>query len=177
MKDLSQVVRLAVDSLGAHKLRSFLTMLGVIIGVAAVVSMLSIGEGAEEEILEQISILGINNIIVNARVPEEAIEAEEGLQRSRGLSMADSDNIMEFGELVANTVPQRFEPIPTVRYGVNEANVRVVATTPDFVCEGHGGGRAFHDDRYAGDGRHPVVAGEPGQSHSLAEFCPCGRRI
>lgn len=133
MKDYGQIFRLSVDSLSAHKLRSFLTMLGVIIGVAAVVSMLSIGEGAEEEILQQISILGINNIIVNAKIPEEAIESEEGLQRSPGLSLADGENIAAFEQLVSNVVPQRFEAIPTIYNGSNEANVRVVATFPAFT--------------------------------------------
>ena len=133
MKDYGQILRLSFDSLSAHKLRSFLTMLGVIIGVAAVVSMLSIGEGAEEEILEQISILGINNIIVNAKVPEEAAESEEGLQRSKGLSLEDGENIARFDELVANVVPQRFEAVPTIYHESNDADVRVVATFPDFI--------------------------------------------
>jgi len=133
MKDYRQILRLSFDSLSAHKLRSFLTMLGVIIGVAAVVSMLSIGEGAEEEILEQISILGINNIIVNAKVPEEAAESEEGLQRSKGLSLEDGENISAFDELVANVVPQRFEAVPTIYHASNEADVRVVSTFPDFI--------------------------------------------
>lgn len=132
-KDYGQILRLSFDSLSAHKLRSFLTMLGVIIGVAAVVSMLSIGEGAEQEILEQISILGINNIIINARVPDEAAGSEEGLQRSPGLNLADGDNIAKFSDLVANVVPQRFEVVPTVRYGSREAEVRVVSTIPEFV--------------------------------------------
>lgn len=131
--DYGQILRLSFDSLSAHKLRSFLTMLGVIIGVAAVVSMLSIGEGAEREILEQISILGINNIIINARVPEEAATSEEGLQRSLGLSLDDGANISQFRDLVANVVPQRFEAVPTVRHGTRTADVRVVATTPDFT--------------------------------------------
>ena len=86
--DYRRVFNVSLDSLGAHKLRTFLTMLGVIIGVAAVVSMLSIGEGAKEEVLEQISILGINNIIVNAQIPEETANSDRGLQRSPGLSMA-----------------------------------------------------------------------------------------
>jgi putative ABC transport system permease protein len=108
-------------------------MLGVIIGVAAVIAMLSIGEGAKQEALEQISVLGINNVIVNAKVPEEIPGSDVSLQRSPGLSLADGDNILEFSELVANVVPQRFEPIQTIFYRSSEAAVRVVATTPDFI--------------------------------------------
>jgi len=108
-------------------------MLGVIMGVAAVISMLSIGEGAKQEALEQISILGINNIIVNARIPEETPGAAESLGRSPGLCLADGENIARFSSQIANVVPQRFEPIPTISYGSNEAAVRVVATIPSFV--------------------------------------------
>jgi putative ABC transport system permease protein len=108
-------------------------MLGVIIGVAAVVAMLSIGEGAEQEILQQISILGINNIIIKAKVPEEAAEGDRGLSRSPGLTVADGENIATFHELVSNVVPQRFEAIPTIYYESNKAEARVVATVPDFI--------------------------------------------
>ena len=126
--DYSRVIQIAVESLGAHKLRTFLTMLGVIIGVAAVIVMLSIGEGAEKEALKEIEVLGINNIIVNARVPGQAPGSTEGFQRSSGLSLADGENIARFTGLVANVVPQRFEPIATISHGSNEAAVRVVAT-------------------------------------------------
>ena len=50
--DYRRVIQISLDSLSSHKMRTFLTMLGVIIGVAAVVAMLSIGEGAKEEVLE-----------------------------------------------------------------------------------------------------------------------------
>jgi putative ABC transport system permease protein len=108
-------------------------MLGVIIGVAAVVSMLSIGEGAKQEALEQISILGINNIIVNAKAPATNENSNISLQRSPGLSLADAENIADFSELVANVVPQRYEPISVVSHFSQEAAVRVVATTPNFM--------------------------------------------
>jgi len=131
--DYSRILSVSLESLLSHKLRSFLTMLGIIIGVAAVVGMLSIGEGAKQEALEQISILGINNIIVNAKIPEEAYKSEGGIQISQGLSIADGNNIAKFDRLVANVVPQRFEPYPKINVGSNEAAVRVVATVPDFV--------------------------------------------
>ena len=131
--DYGKVFQISLVSLGAHKLRTFLTMLGVIIGVAAVVAMLSIGEGAKAEVLEQISILGINNIIVNARIPEESPSDERGLQRSPGLSLADGENIAEFEDLVANVVPQRYEPFTSVYNGSQEARVRVVSTIPAFT--------------------------------------------
>ncbi|MFH1373894.1 MAG: ABC transporter permease [bacterium] len=129
----SHVYHISLDSLTAHKLRTFLTMLGIIFGVGAVIAMLSIGEGAKQEALEQISILGINNVIVNAREPEESMSSDIGLARSPGLSLADGRNLAEFDELVANVVPQRFENATTIYHGSDEAPVRVVATVPDYV--------------------------------------------
>ena len=57
----------AIRNLARHKLRSFLTALGIIFGIASVTSMVSTGEGAREAILARISELGIDNIIVNGR--------------------------------------------------------------------------------------------------------------
>lgn len=131
--DYNRILQVSFESLLSHKLRTFLTMLGIIIGVASVVGMLSIGEGAKREAMEQISILGINNIIINAKIPEEAYESEEGIQVSQGLSVADGENITEFTDLVANVVPQRFEGFPKISYRASEAPVRVVATLPGFI--------------------------------------------
>lgn len=108
-------------------------MLGVIFGVGAVIAMLSIGEGAKREALEQISILGINNIIINAKAPDQELSSDQGLARSQGLSLADGDNIASFTELVDNVVPQRFEAAQKIYYGSEEAPVRVVSTYPIFV--------------------------------------------
>jgi len=108
-------------------------MLGVVFGVGAVISMLSIGEGAKRETLQQISILGINNIIVNAIVPDQEGSSDQGLARSQGLSILDGENIAAYSDLVGNVVAQRYEAFPKIYYGSQDAPVRVVATFPRFV--------------------------------------------
>lgn len=80
---------MGLASLLGHKLRSLLTMLGMIFGVGAVVSMLSITEGAKEELIRYIDLLGVNNIIVEA---SEAVDRDTLLavrQLSPGLSFRD----------------------------------------------------------------------------------------
>ncbi|MFQ5500240.1 MAG: ABC transporter permease [Candidatus Zixiibacteriota bacterium] len=131
--DYWRIIRIAFDSLTGHKLRTVLTMLGIIFGVGAVIAMLSIGEGAKREALEQISILGINNIIINARIPTESRSSDAGMARSPGLSLSDGENIAEFADYVENVVPQRFEAATTVYAQSEEALVRVVATVPQYV--------------------------------------------
>ena len=114
-------------------MRTSLTMLGVVFGVGAVISMLSIGEGAKRETLQQISILGINNIIINAIVPDQEGSSDQGLARSQGLSILDGENIAAYSDLVENVVAQRYEAFPKIYYGSQDAPVRVVATFPQFV--------------------------------------------
>ncbi|MBU1487272.1 ABC transporter permease [bacterium] len=64
-------VQLGIENLLLHKLRSFLTMLGIVFGVGSVVAMISVGEGASKEALEQIRKLGTNNIIITGMKPVE----------------------------------------------------------------------------------------------------------
>ena len=63
---LARNIRLGIENLLLHKLRSSLTMLGVVFGVGSVVAMLAVGEGASKEALEQIRSLGSNNVMINS---------------------------------------------------------------------------------------------------------------
>ena len=78
----------ALVNLGRHKLRSFLTMLGMIFGVGAVIAMLSIGAGAEEESLRTIASFGIRNIIIQAK-EFKAEELQQIRTESLGVSLRD----------------------------------------------------------------------------------------
>ena len=68
---------IALAAIRAHKLRSFLTTLGVVFGVGSVVSMLAVGEGASAQALEQIRKLGSNNILFNSVKPAEVDDLAE----------------------------------------------------------------------------------------------------
>ncbi|MCA9784383.1 MAG: ABC transporter permease [Candidatus Cloacimonetes bacterium] len=85
---LLEALRISIASLLSHKLRSLLTMLGVIFGVGAVISMLSIGEGARREALENIRLLGARNILVMA-VPRDRVPSEDLEKGSPGLGPRD----------------------------------------------------------------------------------------
>ena len=93
---------IAFESILGNKLRSFLTALGIIFGVAAVISMLAIGRGAQQEILEQIKMVGVNNIMIIPIVEakgsdEESNNSQEGEKRkfSPGLHREDVQAIKE----------------------------------------------------------------------------------
>jgi putative ABC transport system permease protein len=83
-----ELLKIASVSLTRHKLRTVLTMLGMIFGVAAVLSMLSIGAGAEQQALEVIKKMGIRNIIIQAK-QFESRELQVIRQDSPGLSLRD----------------------------------------------------------------------------------------
>ncbi len=84
----------ALSNLAVHKLRSVLTMLGMIFGVGAVIAMLSIGAGAERQALAMIERLGLRNVILRTREMKDE-ELEEVRKKSQGLSWRDAQAIEE----------------------------------------------------------------------------------
>lgn len=91
-------IEIAVESIISNKLKSILTALGIIFGVAAVIAMLAIGKGAKQEIMEQMKMVGVNNILINPVIPDKtASSGDEGEKQqkkfSRGLSMLDVEAI------------------------------------------------------------------------------------
>jgi putative ABC transport system permease protein len=86
---LRDALRTAADNLSTHKLRSALTMLGMIFGVGAVIAMLSIGEGAERQAMEMIERLGVRNILVRD-VDLRDEELQEVREKSPGVSPRDA---------------------------------------------------------------------------------------
>ena len=103
---------MGLSSLLVHKLRSLLTMLGMIFGVGAVVAMLSITAGAQQQMLSFIELLGVNNIIVEAREAVDRDELQQVRQISPGLSFRDYRAISENVQGVAAMSPRkRFKPM------------------------------------------------------------------
>src|SRR5688500_1956700 len=95
----------ALRNLGKHKMRTALTMLGMIFGVGAVIAMLSIGAGGEKKALEAIGKLGLRNVIVRAKQikPEERAELRK---KSLGVSLRDAEAIMEAVPNVERVLPK-----------------------------------------------------------------------
>jgi putative ABC transport system permease protein len=102
---------MGLSSLLVHKLRSLLTMLGMIFGVGAVVAMLSITAGAQKEMISYIDLLGVNNIIVEAKEAVDANELQARRAISQGLTFRDYRAISEnVPGLEALTPRKRFKP-------------------------------------------------------------------
>jgi putative ABC transport system permease protein len=120
-----------LDNLRAHKLRSVLTMLGMIFGVAAVIAMLSIGAGAQQQMIAFIQQLGVRNIIVEAREAADSTALTKTRKLSSGLSFRDLRMIESSLDGIsavtarkritpARLLPKPYGDIPIV-YGVSPA--------------------------------------------------------
>src|SRR5712691_2214893 len=103
---------MGLSSLMAHKLRSLLTMLGMIFGVGSVVAMLSITAGAQKDIMSFIDQLGVNNIIFEAREAVDRNELQQVRAISPGLTFRDFRAIAENVQGVEALTPRkRFKPL------------------------------------------------------------------
>jgi putative ABC transport system permease protein len=104
-----------LEAIFTNKMKSLLTALGIIFGVAAVISMLAIGNGAQQEILDQIKMVGVNNIIispsenvVDESQSENSSEGEEKISTkkfSKGLTLLDAESIEELLPTVSKVCP------------------------------------------------------------------------
>jgi putative ABC transport system permease protein len=113
-RNLSQYLpdaQLALQNLTQHKLRSLLTMLGMIFGVAAVVSMLSIGAGAQQQVMAFIEQMGLRNIVVEAKEVNNWQDLQKIRKISPGLTFQDYRVIRaDVGGITQSSPRKRFTP-------------------------------------------------------------------
>jgi len=133
IQKLIRNIRLGIKNLLIHKMRSFLTMLGIVFGVGSVIAMLAVGEGASKEALEQIHKLGSTNIIINSVKPaeEEASNNTQIRMSVYGLTYEDEQRVAETYSSVIRTVPVKLLR-KDGRLGERTLELRLVGTTPDW---------------------------------------------
>lgn len=122
----------AFKSLYQHKLRTLLTMLGVIFGVAAVIAMLSIGKGAEQEAVEQIAAYGINNVRIYTKELNEEQQQQAQRTPSVGLSYEDAQYILSVLPYVEAAAAQNLVDKALYYQQLNPES-QVVGTTPEYL--------------------------------------------
>jgi len=123
-----ELFQIAFNGLLAHRLRSFLTMLGIIFGVAAVIAMLAIGEGARRKTLSQIQSLGLQNIIIRQKPAEDSDNRNESKDE---LNMGDIDALRKI-ITEAESITPVIEREMQVYYGNRQLDVNLVGTTPEY---------------------------------------------
>jgi putative ABC transport system permease protein len=132
------ILNIAIDAVLANKFRSILTALGIIFGVAAVIAMMAIGNGARQEILEQIKMVGVNNIVVAPILDNSAAEGDDDDDSktlkgkySPGLTLKDAESIKEIIPTVTRVSPEVTYETYIIKDGIRK-KANLIGVTPDF---------------------------------------------
>jgi len=126
-----KIIQMAAKSLLLHKFRSFLSALGIIFGVMAVVAMMAVGEGAKQESLRQIELLGTNNLIVRSLALTESERISAQQRQSAGLTLSDADAL---GNLPGVLRAAAMKSVLVERTGMLSPRLpSVVGVTPDYA--------------------------------------------
>jgi len=152
-----EIVRVAIDAIRSNKLRSFLTMLGIIIGIAAVITMVALGQGAQRAVEEQIASLGANVLTIRP-----------GQGWFHGVRSGNARLTIDDAQLLQRRGPEGLEVAPNmdnssqVQFERTNANMRIVGTTeayPDINNYDMDLGRFFDDKENEGRRRVVVLGG------------------
>ena len=126
---IAETIRIALDALRVNKLRSLLTMLGIVIGVGAVITMVALGNGAENSIKERIARLGTTVLQIN---PQRVQQGGVGTGTSAKLDMRDVQAIRDRAPNVVAVNMQQDRPLQ-VTWKNRNTNVQVTGTAPNFL--------------------------------------------
>ena len=167
----------------ANLIRSLLTALGIIFGVAAVIAMMAIGNGAQQEILEQIKLVGVNNIVITPiieQVEEELTEsfAQRKPKFSPGLTLLDANSIYQIVPGINKISPEIQLETFVIKNGIRRSAklVGVDSSYFDITNFQFATGKNFNKEQmYRGD---PVcIIGRGIQSRFFSQENPIGKRI
>lgn len=129
---------IAIDAVVANKIRSLLTALGIIFGVAAVIAMLAIGNGAQQEILNQIKLVGVNNIVIKPiieqkeeKLAEESNGKKEKKKFSPGLTVRDVHSIQQTIPGLTRISPEIILNTNVIRSGIRRS-AKLVGVEPAY---------------------------------------------
>jgi putative ABC transport system permease protein len=174
----------ALESVMANKLRSVLTALGIIFGVAAVIAMMAIGSGAQQEILEQIKLVGVNNIVITPIIEQEEGDVEEGPNNSTeknfspGLNLLDARSIEELIPEVSLISPEVVIETDIIKDGRRRSGKLVGVTNSYFTVANFsiGAGRLFNQSQLD-KGTAVCVIGKGVASKFFSQENPLGKRL
>jgi putative ABC transport system permease protein len=128
-------VWLGIKSLMLHKLRSLLTMLGVVFGVSSVVAMLAVGQGANQKAMDQIRKLGATNVIVRSQKPEsqkqQQMNQQQALMLDYGLTYDDAKRVRQSYPAISRVAPAKIAQ-KKARFRDQARDIRAIGITPTW---------------------------------------------
>ncbi len=177
--NLGEVIRIAMKSIASNKMRSVLTMLGVIIGVAAVIIMVSVSAGTEASIADQINSLGANLVFISPYFSSASMSAMARPSSNIGLTLEDAQAIASgvkgiVGVSVENSTTQTVKANDVVL-----DDITVLGTTKDFPSVREASvadGRFFTTDEMDNNAK-VVVLGSSIAEELFGDEDPVGRKV
>jgi putative ABC transport system permease protein len=172
-------IRLGIQNLFLHGLRSLLTMLGMIFGVAAVVSMLSIGAGARQKVMALIEQMGVRNLIVEAHETTEWQAHQKIRKISPGLTFADYRVMLDnLDGVQASTPRKRLTPSKTIPKSQQDVPA-VYGVKPEYqqIAGLHLAGGRFFDSRDEDRGAPVCVLGIAAKWNMFGASDPIGQFV
>ncbi len=180
---------LALNGINTNKLRSLLTALGIVFGVAAVIAMLAIGSGAQRAILDQMRLIGANNIVIEALMPDDKAagnaKSSAGNNNNKdkrpwspGLNLKDLEAIQENVPGIESVSPELVLPTLFVYEGKQEKGRTIGITNAFFELNRLpvGQGSMFHAEHMKA-GRPVCIIGKDVQSRFFAGADPLGQQF
>jgi putative ABC transport system permease protein len=177
---IGENVRIALRSLTANKLRAALTMLGILIGVAAVITLLSIGDGVTRFVADQFSGLGTNLMFIVPNQEQAGPPGTDPLTES-SLTLRDAELLADAAlvpgaRAVAPTLFERMD----LQYGGNVSSLTVRASTPEYIgmlSYELARGRNFTAEEYNGRSRVVILGPETVQALFPEDIDPLGADV
>lgn len=176
----------AVEAITRNKLRSILTSLGIVFGVASVISMLAIGRGAQQEILDQMKLLGTNNIIITPIIEQEEGKVESDDQQkqrekkkfSPGLSLMDAASISATIPFIDYASPEVILETVALREGIKRTTKLVGIDSNFFRSTGYELEKGSHFSTIHMDHSVPVaIIGHSIKTKFFTREDPIGKQI
>lgn len=177
-KRLARILRLSLELLAAHKLRTALSVSGLFVGVATVMVMVAVGHGAERKVIERVRALGTDVLVVTAAPAPRVAGRQRQVSTLTALRADDADAIVRESGLAVAAAPAVNQAL-VARWGDRNANVSVSGTTPDGVRIRRiraRTGRIF-DDAEDRERRRVALLGPTAERTLFAGADPVGREI
>ncbi len=188
------IFNIAMEAVFINKFRSILTALGIIFGVAAVIAMMAIGRGAQKEILDQMKLVGVNNIVISNKTEKnksstkndnstqtqtnQNSDSKETKKFSPGLTLQDAISIKNLIPTVDKVSPEVIYDMDVIRGG-KKSTTKVTGVTPDFFNVFNldlTQGEMFNEDQLK-NGKPVCIIGPAIKSHFFSAENPIGKEI
>lgn len=188
------ILNIAVEAVFLNKFRSILTALGIIFGVAAVIAMMAIGKGAQKEILDQMKLVGVNNIVISPKSENTKKNNTSGQNQqdnqqqdqtekqkakfSPGLTLKDAESIKELVPTVDKVSPEVIYETDVIKDG-KKTSTKLTGITPDFFSVFSidlQQGTMFNEEQL-NDGKAVCIIGPSIKSRFFPKENPLGKDI